>query len=44
MLVASSEKAERVLGWKRQYDNIDDIVKTAWNFHQKHPKGYTTGH
>ncbi|KAJ3041839.1 hypothetical protein HDV00_008543 [Rhizophlyctis rosea] len=39
-LVASSEKAEEVLGWKRQYHSIDDIVKTAWNFHQKNPKGF----
>ncbi|KAJ3285189.1 hypothetical protein HK104_009607 [Borealophlyctis nickersoniae] len=39
-LVASSEKAETVLGWKRQYQSIDDIVRTAWNFHQKHPHGF----
>ncbi|KAJ3055107.1 hypothetical protein HK097_011482 [Rhizophlyctis rosea] len=39
-LVASSEKAETVLGWKRQYHSVDDIVRTAWNFHQKHPKGF----
>jgi UDP-glucose 4-epimerase len=39
-LIASSEKAEKVLGWKRQYTTIDDIVATAWNFHQKHPNGF----
>jgi UDP-glucose 4-epimerase len=40
MLIASSEKAENVLGWKRKYDTIDDIVKSAWNFHRTHKKGY----
>ncbi|KND00449.1 UDP-glucose 4-epimerase [Spizellomyces punctatus DAOM BR117] len=39
-LVASSTKAEKVLGWKRKYDSIDKIVATAWKFHQLHPKGF----
>ncbi|KAI8928491.1 hypothetical protein BC831DRAFT_448135 [Entophlyctis helioformis] len=39
VLIASSERAEQILGWKRQYTNIEDIVATAWNFHQKHPNG-----
>jgi UDP-glucose 4-epimerase len=38
-LIASSEKAEKLLGWKRQYDTIEKIVETAWNFHQKNPNG-----
>lgn len=40
MLVASSEKAVEVLGWERQYKSIDDIVLSAWKFHQAHPKGF----
>lgn len=40
VLVASSEKAERVLGWKRQY-GIDDIIASAWSWHEKHPNGYS---
>ncbi|KAI8916277.1 hypothetical protein EDD86DRAFT_198183, partial [Gorgonomyces haynaldii] len=39
ILIADSQKAEQVLGWKRQYDTIDSIVATAWNFHQKNPNG-----
>ena len=39
MLVASSDKAETVLGWKRQYTTVEDIVRTAWNFHQSHKDG-----
>jgi UDP-glucose 4-epimerase len=35
-LVADSAKAEELLGWKRQYTDIDEIVGTAWNFYQKH--------
>jgi UDP-glucose 4-epimerase len=42
MLVACSKKAEDVLGWKRKYDNIDDIVRSAWNFHKSRPNGYGT--
>lgn len=39
-LVASSEKAETILKWKRQYLTIDDIIASAWKFHQLHPNGY----
>jgi UDP-glucose 4-epimerase len=35
VLVASSEKAMRELGWKPQYTRLDDIVRTAWIWHQK---------
>ena len=35
VLVASSEKAIRELGWKPQYTQLDDIVRTAWEWHQK---------
>lgn len=34
-LVGASEKAQRVLGWKPIYGNIDTIVKHAWNWHEK---------
>ncbi len=35
VLVASSEKAMRELGWKPRYDQLDDIIRTAWIWHQK---------
>ncbi|KAH6567629.1 hypothetical protein BASA50_008245 [Batrachochytrium salamandrivorans] len=38
-LIAASDRAETILGWKRQYNTIEEIVATAWNFHQKHPNG-----
>ncbi len=38
-LVASYKKAERLLGW-RPTKNIEDVIGSAWGFHQKHPDGY----
>jgi UDP-glucose 4-epimerase len=35
VLVASSEKAIRELGWHPRYTQLDDIVRTAWVWHQK---------
>jgi UDP-glucose 4-epimerase len=35
VLVASSEKAMQELGWKPKYTQLDDIVRTAWAWHQK---------
>src|SRR5262249_55149708 len=33
-LVASSEKAQRELGWKPRYTDLRSIVETAWNWHR----------
>ena len=38
VLVASSEKAIRELGWTPRYAQLDDIVRTAWIWHQKRYK------
>ncbi len=35
VLVASSQKAIRELGWKPRYTQLDEIVRTAWIWHQK---------
>jgi UDP-glucose 4-epimerase len=35
VLVAGSEKAIRELGWKPRYTQLDDIIRTAWVWHQK---------
>ena len=39
-LIASAHKAITELGWKPQYPKLEDIVKTAWAWHQQHPTGY----
>lgn len=35
VLVASSEKAIRELSWKPRYTQLDVILRTAWEWHQK---------
>lgn len=40
ILVADSTAAREVLGWKPNYDNVEDIIKTAWNWVETHPNGY----
>jgi UDP-glucose 4-epimerase len=35
VLVASAEKAMRELGWKPRYTGLDEMVRTAWTWHQK---------
>jgi UDP-glucose 4-epimerase len=35
VLIASSEKAMRELGWKPKYTQLDEIVRTAWLWHRK---------
>jgi UDP-glucose 4-epimerase len=39
-LIAASEKARKVLGWKPERQDIVDIVESAWTWHKKHPTGY----
>jgi UDP-glucose-4-epimerase GalE len=38
VLMASNEKAERLLGWKLQYSDLETIIETAWNWHKKSAK------
>lgn len=40
VLIASSEKAQRVLGWKPEYTDLEEIIASAWKWHKNHPKGY----
>lgn len=35
VLIASSQKAISELGWKPHYTQLDDIIRTAWIWHQK---------
>lgn len=39
-LVASSDKARTILGWNPQINNIEDIIASAWKWHEAHPDGY----
>lgn len=40
-LVADARLAWETLGWKTKYNDVKDIVATAWNWHQRHPNGYS---
>lgn len=39
-LIASSEKARTVLGWNPQHADLEEIIASAWKWHQSHPNGY----
>lgn len=40
ILIASSDKAKKVLGWKPEHDSLEEIIETAWKWHKNHPKGF----
>lgn len=42
ILVASSDKIRRELGFKPQFDSLEKIVASAWKWHSTHPDGYKT--
>ena len=39
-LIASSEKARKVLGWQPRFTDVKAVIGTAWKWHQQHPEGY----
>ena len=41
-LVADSSRIRAELGWRPRYTDLDEIVATAWRWHQTHPHGYVT--
>jgi len=40
VLCASSDRIQRDLGWRPAYAGLDDIVRSAWRWHEAHPRGY----
>jgi UDP-glucose 4-epimerase len=40
VLYASSDRAQRELGWQPQYADLEVIVRHAWQWHSSHPRGY----
>jgi UDP-glucose 4-epimerase len=39
-LVAAAGRAEAVLGWRPRHSGLDEILASAWAWHQAHPHGY----
>ena len=35
VLIASAEKAKKILGWTPKFTDIEEIIKTAWNYHSR---------
>ncbi|WP_123039320.1 UDP-glucose 4-epimerase GalE [Cohnella candidum] len=40
VLVASSDRARRELGWKPARERLEEIIASAWRWHSSHPHGY----
>jgi UDP-glucose 4-epimerase len=40
VLIASSEKIRRELGWQPRFPELGTIVESAWQWHRTHPDGY----
>ena len=39
-LYADPSKAKQVLGWEAKYKDPETIIRSAWNWFEKHPRGY----
>lgn len=39
-LIASSEKAKTILGWKPEHADLTEIISSAWKWHSTHPNGF----
>jgi UDP-glucose 4-epimerase len=40
VLVASSEKLKRVLGWEAAHSSLEEILQSAWDWRLRFPRGY----
>jgi UDP-glucose 4-epimerase len=40
VLVASSDKIRRLLGWTPRFSDVESIIASAWEWHKSHPHGY----
>ena len=40
-LWADPSRAKKLLGWEAKYKDPETIIRSAWNWFSKHPRGYT---
>ena len=40
VLIASSDKIRRLLGWNPRYSDVEAIIASAWEWHKSHRHGY----
>lgn len=43
VLVASSRRARRELGWQPRHSRLDEMLADAWAWKLEHPRGYANG-
>ena len=41
VLIASSEKIRRDLGWQPKFPDLKSVIESAWHWYRTHPDGYT---
>jgi UDP-glucose 4-epimerase len=42
-LVAAVGRATKLLGWRAAHSSLEEILSSAWRWHQAHPQGYRGG-
>ncbi|HET8728745.1 MAG TPA: UDP-glucose 4-epimerase GalE [Alphaproteobacteria bacterium] len=42
VLVAASDAIGAQIGWKPRFTDIDEIIRSAWQWRRRHPNGYAT--
>jgi UDP-glucose 4-epimerase len=42
-LVAAVDRAATLLGWCASHSSLEEILSSAWRWHQAHPRGYRGG-
>jgi UDP-glucose 4-epimerase len=40
-LVADPAKAKKILGWQPMRSDLRSIIGSAWEWRQRHPRGYS---
>jgi UDP-glucose 4-epimerase len=40
VLVASNRRAHELLGWQQEHGTLEDMIGSAWQWHQRHRRGY----
>jgi len=43
VLIADAAKIKNELGWKPQFETLEKIIASAWEWHSRNPDGYATG-
>jgi UDP-glucose 4-epimerase len=42
VLFAAAQKAQSELHWVPRFPDLESIVRTAWEWHRQHPRGYAS--